>query len=254
MALLRVNKLTRAFGGVVAVDQVSLAVEQGEIVAVIGPNGAGKTTLFNTISGVLAPTAGEIQFDGQPVAGRKPHELARLGLSRTFQNLQLFGNMTVLENVMVGRHPRMRTNLLQALCSLPIKGREEAEARRKAMALLEQVGLAAMAEMSAASLPYGQQRLVELARALATEPRLLLLDEPAAGLNNRESAELARLIARLRQSGLTFLFVEHDMETVMGLADRVVVLDYGAKIAEGTPEEIQANSKVIAAYLGEEAS
>ncbi len=253
MALLEVKGVTKRYGGVVAVSDVSLHVEQGEIVAVIGPNGAGKTTLFNMITGVIPPSEGQIFFDGEPVAGLKPHQLAARGMTRTFQNLQIFQHMTVLENVMVGRHPRMRTSLWQAAFGLPPKPAEERESRRRAMELLELVGLAGLAEQTATDLPYGKQRLVEIARALATEPRFLLLDEPAAGLNNRESAELAQLILRLRKEGVTFLFVEHDMETVMEVADRIVVLEFGQKIAEGTPREIQRNPLVIAAYLGEEA-
>lgn len=248
--LLEVRGLSVAFGGVQAVENVSFAIRQGEIVALIGPNGAGKTTLFNLVTRVIEPTAGEVRYQGRPVGRLRPDQLARLGMTRTFQNLQIFQNMTVVENVMVGRHCRTRTGMLTA--ALGLGGREDGEALRDAIRCLEQVGLAELAYAPAAQLSLGQQRLLEIARAMALEPELLLLDEPMAGLNAGERRRLVELVRRLREQGTTFLFVEHDMEAVMGLADRIVVLEYGRKIAEGTPAEIRDNPRVIAAYLGEE--
>ena len=249
--LLQVKNLRREFGGLMAVFDVNFRVAAGEILAIIGPNGAGKTTTFNLISGVLPPTAGEICFAGRRLNGLKPHVVSGLGLTRTFQSVQLFGNMTTLENVMVGLHTKTRCGLLSAAVRLPKARREERAVRERAMEQLARVGLEAKANASALSLSFGQQRLLEIARAMATEPTLLLLDEPGSGLNRPEKEGLGGLIRRIRAEGVTVLLVEHDMQLVMGIAERIIVLEYGQKIAEGTPSEIQNNARVIAAYLGE---
>ncbi|MFC0297950.1 ABC transporter ATP-binding protein [Geobacillus jurassicus] len=252
--LLEVEQLSKSFGGVQAVQNVSFHVKKEEIVAVIGPNGAGKTTLFNMISGIIPPTSGLVRFQGAVVTGKKPHELATLGMTRTFQNLQLFSDMTVVENVMVGFHPRLKSGILSAGFRLPRTVKEENEAREQAFSCLEQVGLVHLAWKRAGTLPYGMQRLVEIARAAVSRPSLILLDEPMAGLNPQESKQLVDVLLAMREQGFTFLFVEHDMETVMSIADRIVVLDYGKKIAEGSPGEIARHPDVIKAYLGEEAA
>lgn len=250
--ILKVQNLQKYFGGLRAIDQLDFAVIQGKIKSIIGPNGAGKTTLFNLLTGIFPPTAGTLQFGGQILNGLKPHVIARLGIGRTFQNLELFGNMTVLENVMVGRHLRTNAGIFSAALRLPQMRQEEKEAKRQALAELEFMGLAEKAGFLATALPLGEQRLLEIARALATEPRLLLLDEPAAGLNMRETANLAETIYRIRERGITVLLVEHDMSLVMEVSDEVLVLNYGRKVAEGPPREIQRHPEVIAAYLGEE--
>jgi branched-chain amino acid transport system ATP-binding protein len=250
MALLEVQNVRRSFGGLVAVDQVSFQVRPGQIKAVIGPNGAGKTTLFNIISGLLRPDLGAILFKDRPIAGLKPFQIASAGISRTFQNPSLFLQMNVLENVMVGRHRRTRSDFAACAFRWPGQAREERAIRESALACLDYVGLAALAQTAAGSLAFGQRRMVELARALATEPELLLLDEPASGLNTRDKADLGGLIRKVRERGITVLLVEHDMTMVMGLSDEILVLHNGVPIAEGPPAAIQNDQKVVRVYLG----
>jgi branched-chain amino acid transport system ATP-binding protein len=248
--LLAVEGLEQSFGGVMALAGVSFQVSSGLIYAVIGPNGAGKTTVFNVLCGFYRPAGGSIRFDGRELLGLPTHRIAARGIARTFQNLQLFFNMTVLENVMAGCHLRVRTGLLAAALRLPKVRREEKRLREWAREALELCELADRAEHPASTLPYGLMKRVEIARALVARPRLLLLDEPAAGLNDTETLALRELIARIRASGVTVLLVEHHMPLVMGVSDRLLVLDYGSVLAEGTPAEIQANPRVVAAYLG----
>ena len=247
MSLLQVDRLTRRFGGIMALDDVSFAVAPGSLSAVIGPNGAGKTTLFNAISGFVAPSGGRVTFDGQDMAGLPPHRVASRGLVRTFQLVRPFPAMTVAENVRVGAHLRSRGGLWAALAGQPAQERRVAAVAR---ALLERVGLAGVADQPPGSLGYGQLRLLEIARALATEPRLLLLDEPAAGLNHVETDRLAALIRSLHADGTTILLIEHDMRLVMDLAEQVVVLDFGRKIGEGSAAEVARDPAVLDAYLG----
>jgi branched-chain amino acid transport system ATP-binding protein len=249
--LLETKSLHRSFGGVHAIKDVSIQVQKGQIKAVIGPNGAGKTTLFNLIAGTIPPHEGEVTFQGRRITAWKPHAVAALGIARTFQTTKLFPHMTVLENVMVGRHPRTRSGFLAGMLNLPRTWREDCEIRAKAREILADLGLLKSADETASNLPFGRQRLVEFARALATEPVLLLLDEPAAGLNIYETRELSELILKIRDRGMTCLVVEHDMSLVMNISDDVVVLDQGQKIAEGPPRVIQRDPEVIRIYLGE---
>ncbi|MBP8304731.1 MAG: ABC transporter ATP-binding protein [Phycisphaerae bacterium] len=250
--LLETRGLVRHFGGVHAVRDVSLQVRKGSITAVIGPNGAGKTTLFNLITGTIRPHAGQVLFRERAVTGWRPHAIARAGLARTFQTTRLFGHMTVLENVCVGRHCRTRAGFVAGMLSLPRTWREERRTQACAREILDHMGLSALADEAACNLAFGKQRLVEFARALAMEPALLLLDEPAAGLNIGETEELGRRIQAIRDQGITCMVVEHDMSLVMAISDHVVVLDQGRKIAEGPPRAIQRNPHVIRVYLGED--
>lgn len=252
MSFFEVRNMCRSFGGLRAVDGVSFAVVKNAIKAVIGPNGAGKTTLFNLIAGSLEPDSGEVRIDGKNIYNLPPYRIARNGISRTFQNIKLFSHLTVLENVMIGRHIRSRSGFIPAMLHLPRSRREERDIRERSMEILELMDIGDLADRDAMSLPFGKQRILEIARALATEPSLLLLDEPAAGLNLYETAQVSEMITGIRERGITVLVIEHDMSLVMNISDEIVVLSSGRKIAEGVPTEIQKNDEVIRVYLGED--
>jgi len=250
MALLSLQAATKTFGGLKAVDDVTFDVDAGSIISLIGPNGAGKSTVFNLITGIYAPTSGTIAFDGRSIGGLKPHTVESLGISRTFQNIRLFAHMTVLDNVLVGRHARLKATTWDCAFRTPFARREEKSAEEYAMGLLDWIGLTRFATEWARNLPYGMQRRLEISRALASEPKLLLLDEPAAGTNPAEKVGLMKLVQAIRDRGVTVLLIEHDMKLVMGISDYVHVLDYGAEIAHGKPEVVRHDPRVIEAYLG----
>ena len=248
--LLQVEGITKIFGGLVAVNELDFSVERGSVVGLIGPNGAGKTTVFNCITGNYTPESGNIIFQGQSIKGKKPHTIVELGIARTFQTIRLFGNLSALENVMAGRHCRLHAGLLSSILHLPSQRREEQLAVRRCMKELAFVGLADSAMEEAASLSYGNQRLLEIARALASDPKLLILDEPAGGMNEQETRALVGVIAAIRARGITVLLIEHDMRLVMRICEKLVVLEHGTLIASGTPEVVRKNPAVIEAYLG----
>ena len=252
MAILEVKNVSQEFGGLLALDRLSMAVEKGEIFGLIGPNGAGKTTLFNLITGIYRPSSGEVLFEGRRIGGFKPHRIAEAGIGRTFQNIRLFKKLSALDNVRVGMHSVSKAGFVSAMLHTPWAVKRERVTLEKSMALLELVGLEDKAIELAGSLPYGEQRCLEIARAMALDPSLILLDEPAAGMNATEKEELLGLIRKIQELGVTVLLVEHDMNVVMNICDRIAVLDYGRKIAEGAPEMIKNDERVIQSYLGVE--
>jgi branched-chain amino acid transport system ATP-binding protein len=251
MSLFNAIDVVKRFGGLIAVNQMDFQLEKGEIVSIIGPNGAGKTTFFNTMTGIYKPEEGKIIFNGKSLVGLRPDQIAERGISRTFQNIRLFSNMTVIENILVGMYPHLKQTAVDSLFRLPSFTKEELDAERKAEELMEYVGLKDVGNELAKNLPYGGQRRVEIARALAADPLLLLLDEPTAGMNPLETEQAIKLFRRIRdERGITVLLIEHDMRVVMNISERITVMDYGEKIAEGTPAEIRANPRVVEAYLG----